>query len=184
MPSYKEALTEAMTMLAQHPQTLFIGQNVIHGGQAMASTFASIPMERRIEFPVAEDFQLGYSVGLALEGFIPVTIYPRFDFLLLASNQLVNHLDKIPQMSELNPRVIIRTAVGSDRPLNPGPQHTQNHIAAFARMLKNVHIENLIDTVSVLPAYERALNRAGSTLLVEYGNLYYRDWETDRKSVV
>jgi pyruvate/2-oxoglutarate/acetoin dehydrogenase E1 component len=170
--TYKTTLAQAMTLLAQHPKTLFVGQNVIYGGQAMASTFVNIPMERRIEFPVAEDFQLGYSTGLAMAGFIPVCIYPRFDFLLLASNQLINHLDKIPQMSKLDPHVIIRTAVGSDRPLNPGLQHTQNHIAAFARMLKNVHIENLIDTGSILPAYKRALERSGATLLVEYGNLY------------
>jgi len=174
MQSYKEALTDAMTMLAQHPQTLFIGQNVIYGGQAMASTFANIPMDKRIEFPVAEDFQMGYCTGLALEGFIPVCIYPRFDFLLLALNQLVNHLDKIEQMSHggYNPKVIIRTAVGSDRPLNPGPQHTQNYIHALGYMLRNIHTESLVGTGLVMPAYKRALERKGSTLLVEYGNLY------------
>jgi hypothetical protein len=39
------------------------------------------------------------SIGLAMQGYVPITCYPRFDFLILAFNQLVNHLDKIRQMS-------------------------------------------------------------------------------------
>ena len=38
---------------------------------------------------------MGMSIGLALNGYIPITCFPRFDFLILAFNQLVNHLDKI-----------------------------------------------------------------------------------------
>ena len=58
---------------------------------------------------------MGISTGLALQGYIPITCYPRFDFLILAMNQLVNHLDKIRHMSfdEFKPRVIIRTSIGS-----------------------------------------------------------------------
>ena len=41
---------------------------------------------------------MGISTGLALNGFIP-DCYPRFDFLILALNQLVNHLDKLDKMS-------------------------------------------------------------------------------------
>ena len=43
---------------------------------------------------------MGLSLGLALQGFVPVSIYPRIDFLLSATNQLVNHLDKIRLMSK------------------------------------------------------------------------------------
>ena len=174
MQSYKDTLTQAMTMLGAHPKTLFVGQNVVYGGQAMASTFAGIPMERRIEFPVAEDFQTGYCTGLALAGYVPVSIYPRFDFLLLAANQLVNHLDKIAQMSKggYNPKVIIRTAVGSDRPLNPGPQHTQNHIQAFRKMLKHIQVIELRNPADIMPAYNFALEGSGSVVIVEHGNLY------------
>ena len=65
--------------------------------------------------PVFEDAQMGMSLGLAMNGFVPITCYPRFDFLILAFNQLVNHLDKVRKMSrnEIKPRVIIRTSVGS-----------------------------------------------------------------------
>lgn len=157
--SYFVELTEAMAMLARHPKTLFVGQNMRYDGQRMCASFAGVPMEKRIEFPVAEDLQMGFCTGLALEGFIPVCVFPRIDFMLLAANQLVNHLDK---MEGFKPKVIIRTAIGSKKPLNPGPQHTQNHTSAFALMLKNIPVEYFEPGV-----YERALERPGSTLVVE-----------------
>jgi pyruvate/2-oxoglutarate/acetoin dehydrogenase E1 component len=72
------------------------------------------------------------ATGLALEGFVPITCYPRFDFFILAMNQLVNHLDKMREMSEdkMQPKVIIRVAVGSKKPFSAGPQHTQDHTEA------------------------------------------------------
>lgn len=168
--SYKESLTEAMGMLAKHPKTLFVGQSVCYGGQAMFPTLRDVPMERRIEFPVAEDFQMGFCTGLALEGYIPISIYPRFDFLLLAANQLVNHLDKIPLMGGFRPKVLIRTAVGSRSPLNAGPQHTQDHTEAFNLMLRCIHV---IKVVYPLSAYQSALSVPGPVLLVEDMEKYY-----------
>ena len=47
-----------------------------------------------IELPVAEEMQMGMSFGMSLDGTIPISIYPRWNFLLCAINQLVNHLDK------------------------------------------------------------------------------------------
>mgnify|MGYP001574843963 FL=1 len=135
--TYKEAITNAMGMLAEHQNTLFVGQTVIYGGQAMFATLRDVPKDRRIEMPVAEDFQMGFCTGLALEGFIPVSVYPRWDFLLLAANQLVNHLDKLPLMGNFRPKVIIRTGVGPTVPLDAGPQHTQNHTAAFRLMFSS-----------------------------------------------
>ena len=77
-------MNRAMRMLAEDERTIFVGQNVVYGGQFMFSTLEGVPMEKRLEFPVAEDFQLGFCLGLAIEGYIPVCIYPRIDFLLLA----------------------------------------------------------------------------------------------------
>ena len=64
---------------------------------------------------------MGMTNGFAINGFIPVSIFPRWNFLLLAMNQLINHLDKIKIMSrhEYKTKVIIRTGIGSERPLHP-----------------------------------------------------------------
>lgn len=170
---YREELRRAMALLAQRPETLFVGQSVRYGGQAMWPTFADVPMEKRIEMPVVEDFQMGFCTGLALDGYLPVCIFPRIDFLVHALGQLVNHLDKIPLYSGFRPKVIIRTAVGSTTVgLNPGPQHTQDHVEALRLMLKTVRVVDLPNAESVVPSYERATEHAGSTVLVEYRSVY------------
>lgn len=170
--SYTGELKRAMTMLAADKRTIFVGINIVSGGQAMHATFADVPLERLIEFPVAEDLQMGFCLGLALAGYLPVAIYPRWDFLLLAANQLVNHLDKMPALAGVAPRVIIRTAVGPRHPLNGGPQHTQDHGAAFSLMLKTVKIVELHEERSIVPAYEDAIEAPHPTILVEYGERY------------
>lgn len=125
-PRYKKELTRAMEYLAEDPRTLFLGQSVAYQGNSIYKTLENVPLEKRTELPVFEETQMGLSIGLALGGFIPVSIYPRFNFLLLAMNQLVNHLDTIPLITrgEVWPRVIIKTAIGSERPLFPGFQHS------------------------------------------------------------
>ena len=166
--TYFSELELAMGLLAEHPQTVFVGQAVKYSGQAAFNTFRQVPMERRIEMPVAEDFQMGFCIGLALEGYIPVCFYPRFDFLILAANQLVNHLDKIPLMSKFRPKVIIRTAVGRSSPLNPGPQHTQNHTHAFRQMLHTVDVHELFKAEYIVPTYQKALEGDRSCIIVEH----------------
>ena len=144
--------------------------------RGLSSTITDVPQEKRIELPVFEETQLGMSTGLALEGFVPITMYPRFDFIILACNQLVNHLDKIREMSkgDMRPRVIIRVSVGSKNPIDAGPQHTQNHINAMRKMLTDVDVVDLQEPEDVFPAFKNAYERSDSrsTLLVEYGEYY------------
>ena len=135
---YKDELTKSMNYLASKDNTIFVGQQIVYRGNPMSTTVEEIPKEKMIETPVFEDVQMGMSMGMALEGFVPITCYPRFDFLILATNQLVNHLDKINIISEgqFQPRVIIRTSIGSRIPLDAGEQHTQDHTQAYRNLLK------------------------------------------------
>lgn len=166
--SYKEEMTRAMTMLADDSRTVFIGQAVDCPGTTMSGTLADVPKERRIEFPVAEEMQLGASIGLALAGYIPITLFPRWNFLILATNQLVNHLDKMQPM----PRVIVRVGVGSERPMYPGPQHVGNLTGPFRALCRGIRFEELEGSEQIVPAYERALERPGATVLVEWAEAY------------
>ena len=106
---YLDAINQAMGILGQHPKVIFLGQSVAYKGNVIYTSLANLPAERKLELPVFEETQMGMSIGLALGGFIPVSVFPRFNFLLLAMNQLVNHLDKIPHISKgvWKPRVII-----------------------------------------------------------------------------
>jgi len=172
MSAYFDELTRAMTWLGQQPSTLFVGQQTRYPGQRMHASLAGVPMEKRIEMPVAENFQMGFCTGLALEGYVPICSFPRWDFAIIAADQLVNHLDKIPLVSDYRPKVIIRTAVGSDRPLNPGPQHTQNHSDAVRLMLKTIPVVELTRADGVLSGYEWAWKQEGPVIMVEYMGAY------------
>jgi len=173
---YLEEVKRAMAFLAADQRTIFIGQSVAYPGNAIYSSLKDIPDAKKIEMPVFEETQMGLSTGLALEGFVPVSIFPRFNFLLLAVNQLVNHVDKIPHISHggMRPRIIIKTMVGSVRPLDPGIQHKGNFTEAFRKMVDSVIIEDLTEPEMIFPAYERALLRPDgkSTILIEYGDYY------------
>ena len=80
-----------MTMLSKNKKTIFLGQSVMYSGNAIFNTLINVPNKKKIEFPVAEEMQMGASIGLAMNGYIPITCYPRFDFLILACNQMINH---------------------------------------------------------------------------------------------
>lgn len=176
MKKYKDELIRSMKYLSRDKRTIFLGQSVKFSGNAIFNTLKDVDDKKKIELPVFEDVQMGLSTGLALQGFIPITCYPRFDFLILAMNQLVNHLDKIRHMSlnEFKPRVIIRTSIGSKKPLDGGVQHTQNYTKIFKDVLTEVEVVNLLNPNTIFKEYKKALMRkdSKSTLLIENGDFY------------
>ncbi len=173
---YKNELIRSMKYLSKNKKVIFLGQSVSYSGNAIFNTLSGINKNKKIELPVFEEAQMGISTGLALQGYIPVTCYPRFDFLILAMNQLVNHLDKIRFLSNetFRPRVIIRTSVGSKKPLNGGVQHTQDYSNIFKKILTEVNVVVLKESNKIFNEYKKALNRkdSKSTLIIENGDFY------------
>jgi len=174
--SYKDELLDAMNLLNDNGYK-FIGQNVVAGGTSMFHTFKHLLEKQRIELPVFEEVQMGISTGMALNGEKVCSIYPRMDFLILALNQLINHLDKAEEMSDgqFKPKVIIRTCVGSTEPLMPGPQHCKNYTEALRKMVTNIDVVELLTPEDVYKEYEKAINSDRSTILVEHSDLYNSD---------
>lgn len=173
---YFDELSRSMEMLARDERTLFLGQAVACAGTAMTNTLKNVPREKLLEMPVTEDLQMGMSTGMALNGLIPVSIYPRWNFLLCAVSQVVSHLDKLSAMSNggFQPKVIIRTGIGSERPLHPQHQHVGDFTEAFRLMCKNIEVIRLDEPEMIYPAYAKALMRTDgrSTIIVEYGDYY------------
>ena len=174
---YFEELKKTMEWLGQQQDTVFIGQAVSVPGTAMSNTLKGIDQSKLIEFPVAEEMQMGVSIGLAMEKFVPITIFPRWNFLMLAMNQLINHLDKVPELMSTDvykPRVIVRTGIGSERPLHPQSQHIGDFTEAVRMMATNIEVIRLQEPSDIFPAYQHAYQRTDncSSLLVEYGDFY------------
>lgn len=161
-----------MDLLAKQPRSIFLGQAVGCAGTGMTASFANVPRGKLLELPVAEDMQMGMAIGLSLAGELPISVFPRINFLLCAVNQLVSHLDKLPVYSAYKPKVIIRTAVAAVTPLDPGAQHLGDYTEALRMMLKTVKVMPLDAAEQIVPAYRLAMEHDGSTLLVEYARLY------------
>lgn len=173
---YFDELKRSMDFLAQDPRTVFLGQAVAVPGTAMTNTLKDVPRERLIELPVAEEMQMGMTTGMALAGQVPVSIFPRWNFLLCAMNQLINHLDKVQVMSNgrYKAKAIVRTGIGSQRPLHPQHQHIGDYTEALKTMCTTIEVIRLDEPADIFPAYEKALLRddGRSTLLIEYGDYY------------
>jgi pyruvate/2-oxoglutarate/acetoin dehydrogenase E1 component len=158
--------------------SLFLGQSIAYVGNVLFNTLeaADVPMGKRLELPVFEEVQMGMSTGLALSGILPISMFPRFDFLLLAMNQLVTHLDKLSFMScgQICPKVIIKTLVGSSKPLHPGFQHCGDYTDGLRLMLNSVEVIKLENPDDIFPSYVKAAERndGKSTLIVEIADLY------------
>lgn len=172
---YKDALTNSMSYLGQQNDTVFIGQQVLWQGNPMSTTLGNVPKEKMIELPVMEESQMGMSLGMAMTGKFVITFYPRWDFLICATNQLVNHVDKLKLMSggEWDVNMIIRLGKGSDKPLDPGHQHKGDYINEFAEMCPNIQVVKFTKWENIEKRYKKCYEEGGIHILVEYPELYY-----------
>jgi pyruvate/2-oxoglutarate/acetoin dehydrogenase E1 component len=170
--AYNQELKKAMNWLSEQDRVLFLGQAVEFAGTGMYDSLVDVPGNKKMEFPVVENFQIGFSTGMAINGFIPVSVIPRWNFLLCAADQVVNHLDKMKLMSDgaCCPKVLIRVAVGSEMPVDPQDQHRGNFSDAFRSMCKTIEVVELKTIDSIMTEYQRAFRRDDgvSTILVEF----------------
>ena len=90
--------------------------------------------ERVFDVPTSENALVGIGTGLALGGYKPVFVSQRFDFILLAIDQIVNAAAKWFYMfgSKNNIPFVIRLIVG--RGWGQGPTHSQSYHTWFANV--------------------------------------------------
>ncbi len=172
--SYKGELTKAMEALAADPLVRFVGYGVKIGGRAL-ETLKNVPDSQLIEIPVAENLMVGFAIGLSIKGLKPVVFLERFDFWWNASDAIVNHLDKINQISrgEFSPTMILRIVVGNrNKPLFTGVTHTQDYSPSL-RAAVSFPVLGLHAPVQIGVQYKAAYARLDrqSTALVEYKDL-------------
>jgi len=170
LATYKDNLIKAMNLLSEHPNTIFLGQEA----DDYYGTMLDVPTDKILVLPIMEDVQLGMSIGLSLEGVLPISLYTRMDFFLLAMNQLINHLDKISHMSnkQFEPKVVIRVLIGESSPIDWGPQHTQDFTELLKHNLKTITVVSLETKEQILPCYRDAMDSAHSTILIESKSKY------------
>jgi len=134
MGGYKSTIIKEMNWLGEQENTVFLGQGITCGDR-FYSTLEGVPKEKCIEFPVAENLMMGCALGLALEGYRPIVLFQRMDFMLIAADQIINHLALMPGMSgnQFHLPVIIRACIGSQSTkFDVGSQHRKDFSSLFS----------------------------------------------------
>ena len=168
--NFKEAVTKAMTELSDQG-AIFIGYSLIPG-DAMG-TLKNVPNTQKIETPIAENLMMGLAIGMSFEGFKPVVYFERHDFMLVAADAIVNHLDKIDRISlgEFKPSVILKTIVDDGGLFYSGPTHSQDFTKTFKTLVNfPVLVPETAD--EALDMYRFAMQNSGSTMIVEKKSLH------------
>lgn len=170
--TYKDRITDAMELLAKDKRTVFLGEGLINAGR-IYGTLDKVSTTKCIEFPIAENLIVGSAIGLAIKGFIPIVIFQRMDFMLVAADAIINHLALIPKMSggKVSLPVIIRAIIGSrDGCFDVGPQHNKDLTNMFSPFITTVKLDKL--TMDINKHYLSALNLNAPILIVEDRDLY------------
>lgn len=127
--SYCEALLEAHHYLLSHyPEVFVIGQGLWspwYVGNSMRDLDKVYGKDRIMDTPVSEDATTAIAAGASLCGYRPLVVHPRVDFMVLATNSIVNQIAKWSHMlgGQSHPRVTIRGIV--NRGGEQGAQHSQ-----------------------------------------------------------
>lgn len=152
--------------------SIFIGQQILYKGNPMSTTLELVDEKKMVEVPLMEESQMGMSLGFAMTGKMVITFYPRWDFLLLATNQLINNIDKFELMTQKTPHIIVRVGKGAEEPLDPGYQHKGHYIDPLKEMSKNIVFFDCKTSEEIDRAYETAINNKGVYVIGEYHELY------------
>lgn len=163
--SYKNAITQAMTEIG-NINSVFIGYNVTNGN-AMGN-LVNVSDDKKIETPVAENLMAGLAIGMSFEGYKPVVYYERHDFMLVAADAIVNHINYIERIShgEYKCPVILRTVVADGGPFYSGPTHSQDFTEGFRKMV-SFPIYMPTNGKEVLNSYRKALFSNRPAMIVE-----------------
>ena len=135
---YAEAVRAALAAeMRADENVLIMGEEVGALGGVFTTTkdlVEEFGTDRVIDTPISENGFVGWSIGLAAEGFRPVVEIMFSDFVLLALDQIINLGAKVRFMSngQFNVPLVIRMPGGGGT--NHGPQHSQSLESIFAQV--------------------------------------------------
>jgi pyruvate/2-oxoglutarate/acetoin dehydrogenase E1 component len=115
---------------------------------------------------------VGLAIGMSFEGFIPVIYFERHDFMLVAMDAIVNHVDKIERIShkQFKVPVIMRAVVADGGPFYSGPTHSQDITKGLEALVSFPVLDP--EPQYILDAYRQAMDSDRPTIIIERKSLY------------
>ena len=127
--TYAEAIYEAYDyLLNNYPDFIVMGQGLWspwYVGDTMNGLEKKYGKKRVIDSPVSENATTGAALGAALAGLRPMVVHPRMDFMILATDAIVNQSAKWQSMLGSNRKIPLTIRGIINRGGEQGAQHSQ-----------------------------------------------------------
>tara|TARA_B110000014_G_scaffold264088_1_gene263288 strand:+ start:160 stop:2142 length:1983 start_codon:yes stop_codon:yes gene_type:complete len=125
---YLDAISNALrNVMQKNDNTIIMGQDISEYGGVFKVTkdfLKEFGPDRVRNTPIIESGILGASIGLALDGFIPIVEMQFADFVSCGFNQIVNNIAKTHYRWNQSLNIIIRMPYGGG--MSAGPFHSQS----------------------------------------------------------
>ena len=135
---YCGAIREAMFQEMERDDSVFVyGIGVPNWSSIFGTTKGFVEKfgkERCFDTPIREDAITGFGLGAAISGLRPIHVHIRVDFMLLATNQLINLVSNYSYSTGGKHKVplVIRAIIG--RGWGQGAQHSKSMFSNFTHI--------------------------------------------------
>lgn len=185
--SYRQAIGEALFEEMERDSGVFVyGIDVDDHKRIFGTTEGLVEKfgnSRCFSTPLSEESLVGFGLGAAINGFRPVNVHIRVDFLLLAMNQLANMVSSFHYGSggKLKVPLVIRVIIGKG--WGQAYQHSKSLQAIFAHLpgLKVVMPTTPADAKGLLIS---AIRDDNPVLVIEHRMLYDAEDEIDDEAKI
>ena len=136
--TYSQAILEGFDyLLENYPEVFVIGQGLWspwYVGETMRNLEKKFGTNRIIDTPVSESACTAAALGASISGMKPIVVHPRMDFMLFATDSIVNEAAKWSFMfgGQSHPSLTIRSII--NRGGEQGAQHSQALHSWFAHI--------------------------------------------------
>ncbi len=173
--SYRDAINSAITAEMRRDDSVFVyGIDVADHKRIYGTTTGLLEEfgeKRCFSTPLAEEALAGFGLGAAINGLRPINVHIRVDFLLLATNQIINMISSFHYGSggKLKVPLVIRAVIGKG--WGQSYQHSKSLHSLFA------HIPGLKVVMPTTPADAKgllisAIRDDNPTIFLEHRFLY------------
>ena len=173
--SYSKAIWLALGKTMEEDEKILVYGLGVDDPKAMYGTLSEFPdifgPDRCFDTPLSEDSLTGYGIGLAINGYKPIHVHQRTDFLLLCCNQLINIAAKVKYLSDgqLSCPFVVRAITG--RSWGQGSQHSQSFHSLFAN-IPGLRVLTPSTPQDVYNTYLNVFKEKIPTIVIEHRMLY------------
>lgn len=183
--TYREALGQAIAdAMAENDQVVVLGEEVGAYGGAYGVTRGLLERfgpARVIDTPISEPGIVGTSVGMALEGLLPVAELMYVDFLAMAMDQLANQAAKIRYMfgGAASVPLVLRTQGGTGR--SAAAQHSQS-LEGWGAHVPGLRVALPATINDAYFLLRDAIRQPDPVLFIEHKGLYVKKGELGKQA--